>query len=317
MLNADQLEQFHDEGYLAVDGLLDYELEIEPVIHEYETALDGLCQQWVAEGRLGQAFSDLPFEERLVEVYKAGCDYTQPLNISLPRKMVEADTPMHTGPATFAMITSRRLLDAIESIIGSEIYASPIQHARIKPPRHIVAPDENRTRLLATMWHQDMGVTLPEADDTQMVSCWVAITEATVENGCLQMIPHSHKAGLTLHCPDIQLRIPDQLVEQDTAVPVPLKPGGVIFFHPMCQHSSLENRSEAFRWSFDLRFNPVGQPTGRSYFPGFVARSRENPESELRDPQAWARLWDEARQRLSQFDSLDPHRWDGDAPLCA
>ena len=66
---------------------------------------------------------------------------------------------------------------------------------------------------------------------------------------------------------------------------MPLDRGSVLFLHKRTVHSSLPNVSEEVRWSFDLRYNPTGEPTGRHLFPGFVARSRANPETELRDPE--------------------------------
>ena len=98
----------------------------------------------------------------------------------------------------------------------------------------------------------------------------------------------------------------------------PLKRGGVLFFHRLNCHSSLPNNSDNIRWSFDLRYNPTGQPTGRSAFPGFVARSRSNPESELHDAEEWANSWYETRSRLSGSDDNPTfHRWKTDDPRCA
>ncbi len=320
MLTQEQIQDFQENGYLAIDQLLDYELDIKPVIDEYQSLLDELCEQWVAEGLLPHSYSDLPFEHRLVEVYRAGCNYYQAMDIALPNGGVQPDTPIHLGPAVFAMLRSPRLLAAVESLIGGEIYSNPIQHVRIKPPFAVVTEgDVNNALVSATHWHQDNGVALPEADDTQMVTCWVAVSEATPENGCLQVVPKSHRQGITLHCSTRgnQLGIPDVLVEQEEARPLPLKPGGVIFFHPLCKHGSLDNNSDAFRWSFDIRYNPIGQATGRPHFPGFVARSVLDPESEMRDPLEWARLWHEARARLAQVDGVQSHRWDDEDPLCA
>ena len=233
--------------------------------------------------------------------------------------MSQSDTPIHLGPAVFDLLRSPRMLAAVESLIGSEIYSNPIQHVRIKPPESIIAKeDENRARVGRTHWHQDSGVGLPEADETQMVTCWVAITEATPENGCLQVLPMSHREGVALHCTTTdQVGIPEKLIEQQKAVPIPLQPGGVLFFHPMCKHASLDNRSDAFRWSFDLRYNPIGQPTGRPHFPGFIAQSRANPVSVLNDAEEWAQLWYAARKRLAQVNGIKVHRWDSLDPLCA
>ena len=121
-----------------------------------------------------------------------------------------------------------------------------------------------------------------------------------------------------MHCTTTdQVGIPDALIEQERAKPIPLRPGGVLLFHPLCKHASMDNNSDAFRWSFDLRYNPIGQPTGRPHFPGFVAQSRLNPESELRDPYEWARLWLDARDQMARVTGVKVHRWDSSDPLCA
>lgn len=319
MLTRAQINSFHNEGYLVVDRLLDYELDVKPVIDEYESLLDELCESWVHDGQLRESFRGLPFEKRLVEVYRAGCSYEQAIDIALPNSDVAPDTPIHLGPAVFNLLRSPRLLSAVESLIGGEIFSNPIQHVRIKPPRRIIAAeDENRARVGRTHWHQDSGVGLPEADNTEMVTCWVAISEATPENGCLQVLPRSHREGISLHCTTTdQVGIPDALIEQDRAKPIPLSPGGVLFFHPLCKHASMDNNSDAFRWSFDLRYNPIGQPTGRPHFPGFIAQSRMSPQTELRDPNEWARLWLDARAKMTQTTGIKVHRWDSNDPLCA
>ncbi len=67
--------------------------------------------------------------------------------------------------------------------------------------------------------------------------------------------------------------------------PIPMKRGDVLFLTKYTLHGSLPNTSDEVRWSFDRRCNPIGQPTGREAFPGFVARSRANPDSELHDPE--------------------------------
>ena len=85
----------------------------------------------------------------------------------------------------------------------------------------------------------------------------------------------------------------------------------------MTPHASLPNRSDGIRWSFDLRFNVTGQPTGRAHFPEFVARSRAHPDTELKDWRQWRALWEAARARLAQHPHIDIHRWSADAPVCA
>ena len=152
-------------------------------------------------GRLPETYSHLPFERRLVEVYRAGLDYAQAMDIALPNAKVYADTPINLGPAVFDLLRSPRLLSAVESLIGGEIYSNPIQHVRIKAPRKYVEAQDKYNALLDKPCGTRMSAWgLEEADDTQLVTAWVAVTEATAENGCLQLVPKSHRQGLALHC---------------------------------------------------------------------------------------------------------------------
>jgi len=100
-------------------------------------------------------------------------------------------------------------------------------------------------------------------------------------------------------------------------VPVPLKPGAALFMHRRTLHSSLPNESDHVRWSFDLRYNPIGQPTGRALMPGFIARSRSAPETELHDADVWTDLWREARRAMAEGDTPRFNRWDANALVCA
>jgi hypothetical protein len=52
-------------------------------------------------------------------------------------------------------------------------------------------------------------------------------------------------------------------------------------------------------------------------FPGFVARSRQNPQSELRNPEDWTAMWTEARRALSVGENPSFNRWDPNSPSCA
>ena len=251
---------------------------------------------------INSPYSDLPFTQRFervaTEAGAAGVGWIQYFDFSLPLGNVRADSPIHLSEAVFNLVSNPELLDAVEAIIGPEILLNPIHHVRLKP-RETLVPEHLRGGLTSrTAWHQDQGVTLPEADATNLLTVWLPVTEATVENGCLCVIPGSHRAGLATHCPgtgtDKQLRIPDLLLE-GTPVPVPMRPGSILFLHRLTEHSSLSNQSDGIRWSFDLRYQPVGQPTGRPVFPDFVVRSQVQPDSVVRDWHAWADAWVEAR----------------------
>jgi len=325
MITTEQklMQQFDQLGYVVVRGLLDVEQDIRPLEKEYSTLLDRLARQWRDDGKISDLYEDLPFGQRLIQlVCKGKVAYGQHFDISLPQADIREDTPIHVGPAAFSLLRSTRLLDMVERFIGPEIYSNPVQHSRIKLPEQLL-PDEARSGITAGIpWHQDQGVVDPEADQTDTLTVWFPITPATLKNGCLGVVPRSHRGPLALHCRGSnrsfqnQLGIPENLVSDDR-VALPMQPGDVLFMHRRTQHTGMVNRSDDIRWSFDLRYHRIGEPTGRSWFPGFVARSRKNPDSELTDAVEWANSWYEARRRLTSGGAVAFNRWANDDPRCA
>ena len=316
MLTKAQIDGFERDGYLIVEDVLDQKTVLDPVRKEYAALLDDLYDGWYREGMVSAPPEMLDFESKLRIAYAAGCDWFQPMDISLPGDKITEDTPMHFGPAVFDMITSPRLLDLVEDLIGPEITSNPIQHVRIKPPAPSLHEDEVRAHVTRTDWHQDRAVALEEADATRMITVWIAVTDATVENGCLQVIPGKPKDMLP-HCPKTQTAIADGFVDEAKAIPLPVGSGGVVILDPMIPHASLTNKTDGIRWSFDLRYNVSGEPTGRAHFPGFVARSRSAAETELGDWRAWKKSWEDARAGLAHRPHIELHRWTPDAPNCA
>ena len=74
--------------------------------------------------------------------------------------------------------------------------------------------------------------------------------------------------------------------------------------------------SPGIGWSFDLRYHKTGEPTGRPLFPGFVARSRANPETELRDSAQWREMWQGAWNHLLEIEKPSFNRWNVDSSVC-
>ncbi|MEM6665417.1 MAG: phytanoyl-CoA dioxygenase family protein [Pseudomonadota bacterium] len=315
MLTKAQIDHFRTRGYLVVEDLLDT-ATLDAIKREYAARMDHLYAGWHGDGLVASAPNGLSFWDKLDQSYRAGFDWYQPFDISLPHSDITDETPMHHGPAVFDMVTHPCILDTVECLIGPEITSNPIQHVRIKPPERAVSGEETRAHIVSTDWHQDMGVTMPEADDTEFVTVWLAITDATIENGCLQVATGQFDQMLP-HCTRTQVGIADAFLPESSATPVPVRAGGAVLFHPLTPHASLANQSDGYRWSFDLRYNVTGQPTGRSQFPDFVARSRRNPSSELRDWRQWKAMWEETRQTLAHSAHLPQHRWDNSSAYCA
>jgi hypothetical protein len=324
-MDGEAVERWRQEGYLVLEGALDVEQDLTPVVREYEVLLDELCRRWHAEGRLADTGARLPFGQRLSRALaETGERYERYVDFALPQANITAQTPIHLGPAVFRMLTSPRLLDAVEWLVGPEIECNPIHHTRIKVPQREVPEERWNSHTAATDWHQDLGVALPEQDGSHVLTVWLPVTEATVQNGCLLVIPRSHTGDLAHHClvspAKKGLHIPDSFLAPGEPVALPMRPGDVLLMHKKTMHASLANESEDIRWSMDLRYNPTGEASGRPAFPSFVARSRAHPEQELHDPRRWAALWLETRQRLAGLPAEEwpPfNRWSRDSELCA
>ena len=111
-------------------------------------------------------------------------------------------------------------------------------------------------------WHQDYGYWYKNEFlfPDQMISVMVAITEATRENGCLQVIKGSHKTGRVEHGfvgeqVGASQRYVDLALETMELVYVELKPGDGLFFHSNILHRSEANLSDKSRWSLISVYN--------------------------------------------------------------
>jgi ectoine hydroxylase-related dioxygenase (phytanoyl-CoA dioxygenase family) len=205
------------------------------------------------------------------------------------------------------------------TVVGPEIYSNPVQHIRMKLPPNAVTNASSDGLNAKIPWHQDNGVVLPEADEATILTVWVPLNDATVENGCLQVIPRSHRGDLEPHCPGPRgAEIPARLVPERDALPLPMRAGSALLMHQRTVHSSLDNATvDQVRISLDLRYQPTGQPTGRPAFPGFVARSGAHPRTVLRDPAAWAQLWLDTRARMAARENPSFNRWQAGVGVCA
>ncbi len=317
-LTDQQLTQYETDGYVVLRGLLDPETHFRPVLNEYEEVLDALVRSLHAQGKIPTTYRDLGFEERLTKVYaESGEVHSQWFDFSLPQKDIVADTPFWFGPEVFKLLSLPELLDVAEQFVGPEIYSTPVQHIRIKPPERAI-PDTVDNRVIETPWHQDNGVLLDDADETNMLTVWFPLTSATEEMGCLKVRPGSHRDGLLKHCIRWNgLRIPESLLNGEETVAVPMMPGDVLLIHRLTSHGSYPNVSDRVRISYDLRYQPVGESTGREVFPGFLARSRKNPDRVLRDPDEWKKMWEDTRHQLATDDHGPFNRWLVSDPACA
>jgi ectoine hydroxylase-related dioxygenase (phytanoyl-CoA dioxygenase family) len=119
-------------------------------------------------------------------------------------------------------------------------------------------------------WHQDNAYTY--VDPQQYVTCWVALSDATVENGCPWVVPGLHKLGTVQH----ELR--DEgfacLDDPPDAVPAEVKAGGVVVFSSLTPHRTGPNLSDGVRKAYVVQIAADG---ARVLEPGSESSPRFHP----------------------------------------
>jgi phytanoyl-CoA hydroxylase len=116
-------------------------------------------------------------------------------------------------------------------------------------------------------WHQD-ALYFPFEPDAQL-GVWLAVTEATLANGCLHVLPG-------------YLEIVDH--DMQGAVPVLMEPGDLLVFHSHLMHRSTDNVSDGIRAAMVYHYSPAGTvdrvPRGPAYVNDWmpVRRAAVDPE---------------------------------------
>jgi len=125
-----------------------------------------------------------------------------------------------------------------------------------------------------TGWHQDLrywSFTRPD-----LISVWLALGPERKENGCLQLIPGSHRQSYPPGCFDKDLFFRSDLPENQEIIQnrvlAELNPGDVLFFHAKTLHAATRNYSQQTKFSVVLTFRSLDNPP----VPG--SRSASCPE---------------------------------------
>lgn len=149
----------------------------------------------------------------------------------------------------YRLIKDPGLLQIAEKFIGPDIALFASAYIS-KPPR------SGRP----VLWHQD-GSYWP-LDPMRVVSLWLAVDQSTPENGCMRVIPGTHRTELQAlkesDTPNILGSGMDtKLVDETQAVDIELSPGDVSIHHPNVIHGSKANTSDQRRCGLTIRYIPT------------------------------------------------------------
>jgi len=103
-------------------------------------------------------------------------------------------------------------------------------------------------------WHQDNGYAFVEPQ--QYLTCWIALTDATEENGCPRVVPGLHRRGTLAHRPSELGHV--CLPEDTEGEPVPARAGDVVVFSSLTPHCTGANRTRDVRKAWIVQYAPEG-----------------------------------------------------------
>jgi phytanoyl-CoA hydroxylase len=145
--------------------------------------------------------------------------------------------------------TRAAIVDPVAEILGPDLDCFQSQFI-FKNPGVIGQP-----------WHQDSYYF--RFDRQPQVGVWVALSRATLQNGCLWVLPGSHKGPIHAHVPDRRPaanRAYTEIVDQDDSArePALMEPGDVLFFHSYLMHMSTDNVADERRAAMVYHYARAG-----------------------------------------------------------
>lgn len=229
-LTPDQIDHYQTHGYvlgprvLSDDQITRFKQRIDDILHRRVDFPDHLMGQTTEKS---DAAGQLP-SLKIVNIFRH-------------------------DPVFAEMTRSREV-----SSLAHDLMAAPV---RIWEDQIIFKPPFDEDAVLG--WHQDYTF-WDHVGPPELGTCWIALDDATVDNGCMHVIPGSHRWPMTYTREDLDVNDPHWLMTQQgipsdadlTPVPCPVKAGHCHFHHCRTFHGSYGNRSDNPRRSYIMHLMP-------------------------------------------------------------
>jgi hypothetical protein len=185
--------------------------------------------------------------------YREGCErHCGPAVMDGARRQASNRVkPYLLFPWAASLVRHARILDCVEALIGPDILVFHTTVWLKEPHSETFVP-----------WHQD--ATYFGLSPFEHVTAWVALTDSTPENGCVQILPRSHTAGQRPHFdqPDPKAMLSRgqtlaDAIDDADAVNLSLAAGEVSFHHTLSFHRSGINRTAARRIGIGISYIPT------------------------------------------------------------
>jgi phytanoyl-CoA hydroxylase len=236
---------YQRDGYVVVKDIID-PIDLDPLRNFIKAKVDENAREQYTQGKLSSLYQDESFERRYAVICQEQKVSPRGWNFgSFSREFYD----LYNLPG---------ILQILSLILGPEVSNLGSPALRTKLPGSVIT---------SFPWHQDsqyvdqseIGKKEKHTEHLHMVTVWVPLVEATIENGCCWVMPGSHRWGLLdgARGEDSNIRMEEDIEARGTPVPVPLKPGGALFMSNLCAHTSKLNTTQLCRWSIDFRYFPT------------------------------------------------------------
>jgi phytanoyl-CoA hydroxylase len=247
MLSAEQINEFNQQGFLVLEQLGDaaYCEKVLAFAHQQLNSGTGPVELESDTGYPGSPTS---------KDAQGGATVRRLLQVSMRDSLISD------------WATGLTLSTPLKQLLGEQVLLSQAHHNCImtKQPRFSSV----------TGWHRDSRYwhfARPE-----LISVWLALGNETVENGCLLVIPGSHRVHVAPECLDAAQFLRKDLPENQPllaqAVPVPLNVGDVLLFSSNLFHAAGRNQTGQTKYSMVFTYRAADNPP----VPG--SRSASLPE---------------------------------------
>lgn len=231
VVSDEHVERYRDRGYVVVEGLYEDRVEdivetIEYVVEHPDEYPDTVYGSVIPEDEIPDAVRDPGTLDRV--------ETLRPKHVpAFRRHFDDPDVPAAKATA---------------DLLGQDTFRRIYLFSFCNPPQVGTG----------VPWHQDQGLWsqwMPES-----ITCWVALSEVTPENGCLQFVPRSQADGVVPHveAEETHPHLPDEVIDEDAVEHVPLEPGDAVLFDPLVHHRSSANETtDQRRLSAAAVYTPV------------------------------------------------------------
>lgn len=239
MKKHSQIAEFYETGYLVLDQIIPHD----HINNRYMPILRNLVQKARARAGIIQEFPPWSLEKNAHgEPIPGFLHKVQPLLVEEPALLKLAKEP----------------LNYIRNLLGRDIAVFATKFFPKLPNGGV-----------SVKWHQDNFYFGTNTD--QIVSCTIYLEDSTVENGCLRLIPGSHKSKIikdhTINTNPHYRGNCVQIADESKAIDIAVPAGTVVLFSPNLLHGSHENNSNKSRYSVAWHYKPTDLMLDQSRFP--------------------------------------------------